>query len=460
MNSDKPTTPPQVLLVGINSSWSQSTPALYYLRQMIADLPYRVEILELTLKDFPLDILRRIVKTEPAVIGFSAYIWNRTLLQTIIPSCRKLLPNAVIVIGGPEATRIRMQNHERLFVISGPGEAAFRALAERDFTQLPAYKDLPLAELPFPYTEEDKEQLSGKLIYYEAYRGCPYRCAYCLSALDERNEARFDLNKAEDIKRLNHELDTLKALQPKTLKFIDRSFNTQKALAHHIWNYIIDHNWLCDVHFEIYPELLDEADYQILEKAPSGLIRFEIGVQTTDDNIAAACGRHSKWEQVRRALLELKKRTRVRIHADLLVGLPGQNLISAWDSLDELAQTLPDAIQLGMLKILPDTPMEAIAHAKGYHWDEEPPYQALKSDAMPVEDFWLLDDYAHLLNLYWNKEEFPHEWAKLLNKYSLTRLLGELDVLHMESGCALHSVSKVKRQKIMNELITTMEVIT
>lgn len=448
---------PQVLLVGINSSWSQSTPALYYLRQMISALPYRVEIMELTLKDFPLDILRRMIKAAPAVIGFSAYIWNRSMLQSLLPSCRKLLPNTVIVIGGPEAPRIRMQNKDKLFVISGPGEAAFRALAEHGFTKLPAYKDLPLAAVPFPYQPQDLEQLSGKLIYYETYRGCPYHCAYCLSALDNRNEARFDLANEEDVHRLHHELEMLKALQPKTLKFIDRSFNTQKALAHQIWNYIIDNHWPCEVHFEIYPELLDEEDYRILEKAPAGLIRFEIGVQTTDDSIAAACGRNSNWKKVRRALIKLKKRTKVRIHTDLLAGLPGQTFYSVLDSMNELAETLPDAIQLGMLKILPDTPMVDIAKAKGYQWDEEPPYQCLSTDTMAIHEFWVLDDLAHLLNLYWNKEEFPQEWANLLKDYYLTKILEELDILHMKKGFPLYSLSKDKRQRMMRDLITILE---
>lgn len=457
MDKDTPVTNPKVLMVGLNSSWSQSTPALYYLRQMIVDLPYRVEIMELTLKDFPLDILRQIVKAAPDILCFSAYIWNRTLLQTIIPSCRKLLPRALIVIGGPEATRITMQNKDKLFVISGPGEAAFLALAKHEFKRLPPYENLPLNAIPFPYIREDKSQLQGKLVYYEAYRGCPYHCAYCLSALDVRNEARFDLNKAEDLQRLNCELDMLMALQPKTLKFIDRSFNTQKALAHHIWKHLIDHNWPCDAHFEIYPELLDEEDYRILEQAPENRIRFEIGVQTTNDAIARACGRNSSWKKVRSALIELKKRTKVRIHADLLSGLPGQNLESVITSLNELAQTLPDAIQLGMLKILPDTPMEAIAHARGYHWEEEPPYQTLSSDALLSDDLWILDDYAHLLALYWNKEEFKAQWADMLSRHCLRYILNELIMIHEMHGFPLHSISKEKRKSVMQTLEITLE---
>jgi len=448
----------KVLLVGINSSWSQSTPALYYLRQMISGLPYRVEIYEATLKDFPQDILRRIVLAEPDVIGFSAYIWNRRLLQTLIPACRKLLPKVAIVIGGPEATRIKLQDQTRLFVVCGSGEAAFRALAETEFTELPPTQPLPLANVPFPYTVADQEKLQGKLVYYETYRGCPYHCIYCLSARDNRLESRFDLCCTEYTKRLDAELEMLMGLQPKTLKFVDRSFNAQRELAHYIWKRVIRQDWPCDVHFEIYPDLLDEDDFRILERAPEGRIRFEIGVQTTDDAIAAACGRKSNWAAVRDAIQALKQRTKVRIHADLLAGLPGQDLSSVLASVNELCAILPDAVQLGTLKILPDTPMEDLALHKGYQWDAEPPYQCLASDALSAADLWLVDDYAHLLNLYWNKEEFPAQWAKLLARHQASKVLTTLANIHNDKGYPLHSLAKAKRLEVMQELTLQMEV--
>jgi len=331
---------PKVLLVGINSSWSQSTPALYFLRNALTGLPWQVELLEATVNDFPLDTLRGIVQAQPDVIGFSAYIWNRRLLQTIIPSCCKLMPQAVIVIGGPEAARISMRDQAGLFVVTGGGEAAFRALAETGFKELVQVPELPLAAIPLPYLPEDADRLQGKLIYYESYRGCPYHCIYCLSARDNRQDARFDLSKPSDKAKLMAELDALSALQPKTLKFVDRSFNAQKDLAHLVWNHIIEHYWPCDVHFEIYPNLLDETDLLILERAPAGRIRFEIGVQTTDDSLAAACGRKSNWEKIKATLRELKQRTQVRIHADLLSGLPGQDLDSDLHSLDEYKVSL------------------------------------------------------------------------------------------------------------------------
>ena len=41
------------------------------------------------------------------------------------------------------------------------------------------YTDPP----PSPYSEEFYNNLKGRIAYIETSRGCPYRCAFCLSEL-------------------------------------------------------------------------------------------------------------------------------------------------------------------------------------------------------------------------------------------------------------------------------------
>ncbi|MCD8480986.1 MAG: DUF4080 domain-containing protein [Candidatus Cloacimonetes bacterium] len=74
----------------------------------------------------------------------------------------------------------------------------------------------------------------------------------------------------------------------------------------------------------------------------------------------------------------------------------------------------------------------------------------LSSDALSYGDLCLLDDYAHLLSLYWNKEEFQEEWHILLQKYQASEILARLKSIHEVQGLALHSVSKVKRQGVFS----------
>lgn len=439
----------KILFVAVNSSWSQSNLAFYYLREMLKGLTYHTQMLVFTTKEPILQCVEEIHRHKADVLCFSAYIWNRVYLTSMLKVLCQLLPEAVFVVGGPESAAF--EGLQDCIVIQGPGEAAFQALAASGFTRkVQKPPPLPLARIPFPYRPEDRQELEDHLVYYECYRGCPYGCVYCLSANDRRNESRFDMASAEDRLRLRTELDALIALGPRTLKFIDRSFNINKELARYIWEYAMQDDSSTDFHFEIYPDLLEEQDLAMLDKAPLGKIRFEIGIQTINAEVAAACGRKSDWGTSRKVLLRLKEAGKIRVHADLLAGLPGENLSSVLASLDALCACEPAAVQLGMLKILPDTPMQAIARERGYLWMDEPPYQVLSSDALSYGDLCLLDDYAQLLSLYWNKEEFQEEWHILLQKYQASEILARLKSIHEVQGLALHSVSKVKRQGVFS----------
>jgi radical SAM superfamily enzyme YgiQ (UPF0313 family) len=442
----------KILFAALNSSWSQSNLAFYYLREMIRDLDYESILKSYTLKEPLMQVMDDIYLQQAEIICFSAYIWNRVFLQSLHRELGKILPEAIFVIGGPEAGHFK--NIKNTMVIEGAGEAAFRELALKDFSlkdgaQLCA-NPLPLNKVPFPYREEDKVDLEDHLVYYECYRGCPYHCAYCLSANDNRNEPRFELPQDKDL--LYQELDTICKLRPRTIKFIDRSFNVQKDLAQAIWHYAIERGEGQEFHFEIYPDLLDEQDLEIMEQAPEGRIRFEIGIQSIDPHVLGNCGRHSAWEKSKAALIALKERTKIRIHADLIAGLPGEDYASVLRGLDELCTTEPAAVQLGSLKILPDTPMQEIAKDRNYLWLDNPPYQVLASDALSFEEMGSLDDFAHLLSLYWNKEEYPELWHELLQKYPASEILTALKDIHIKNDMPLHSISKKRRAEVMEIL--------
>lgn len=443
----------KLVFIAVNSSWTQSNLAFFYLRELIRDLPYSVKMLDFTLKDHQTDALALIMKTRPDILCFSAYIWNREYLQKLLPDLRKLLPDSIFVIGGPEMPALSAMIPNSRFDrnIEGPGERAFLELAQEGFDSIGgsiSRPGIPLCDIPFPYKSSDKARLSGKLVYYETSRGCPFECVYCLSASDARNEARFDMRDPKALKRLHRELDALVALEPKTVKFIDRSFNVHPALARAIWEYVIQLDCSCDFHFEIYPDLLSEADICLLETAPPERIRFEIGIQSTDDAINLSSRRRSDWRKGKAVLIKVLQRTRIRVHADLMLGLPEQNEASVLRSIDELAPLFPHEIQLGMLKILPDTPMQEIAAQRDYLWEEHPPYQVLQTDLISFEQIIHLEALARVINLYWNKGEFADQWHALIPKHKASKLFGALLKHHLKHDLPLHSMAKPKRELV------------
>lgn len=448
----------KICFVSINSSWSHSSLALYYMRAMLEPELYETVMLDYITKDLAEDVLELIFQQAPDVLCFSVYIWNRIYLQDLLPAVQKVLPECVLVIGGPEIVNLgsNLALNDQYYFIEGPGEAAFRYLAEQNFESefgwVRSPEQVSLSRIPFPYLPEDKARLEGKLVYYETGRGCPYGCIYCLSANDTRNEKRFELSSPKDLSRLEAELDALFALQPKTLKFVDRSFNTDKALAHRIWKYVIEHDEAPVCHFEIYPDLLTNDDLEILKTAPENRIRFEVGIQSVHPEILQASGRRSDWPKAKAMLLRLKTETRLIVHSDLLIGLPGDTTAGILHSLDELMQTEPAELQLGILKILPDTPMLELAKKLGYEWWACPPYRIISSDALSFEEVNYLDHLAHIINLYYNKGEFYPQWHEILQQTSASAAFRQLLDYHFEHELPLHSLQKTKRKAVFDSL--------
>lgn len=448
----------KICFVSINSSWSHSSLALYYMRAMLDPELYETVMLDYTTKDLMEDVLELICKQAPEVICFSVYIWNRIYLQDLLPTLQKVLPTSVLVLGGPELMNLALNTKlsKYNYFIEGPGESAFRKLNddyfEGDYGFVSVKTQIPLKDIPFPYRPEDKALLEGKLIYYETSRGCPFGCIYCLSANDPRAEKRFDASLPGDLVKLYQELDALFYLEPKTLKFVDRSFNTDKALAHRIWKYVIKHDEAPVCHFEIYPDLLNAEDLEILKTAPENRIRFEVGIQSVNPKTLKASGRKSDWPKAKAMLLALKNETNVIVHSDLLIGLPGDSKANVLHSLDELMQTEPAELQLGILKILPDTPMFEQATKLGYEWWNCPPYRIINSDALSFEEVNYLDHLAHIINLYYNKGEFYPQWHHILSCQAASAAFTQLLDYHLQHDLPLHSLQKSKRKAVFDSI--------
>ena len=432
---------------------------MYYLRATILDLDYAYSLKEITTSTHKLDALYLIHSEKADVLCLSGYIWNIDYICSLVSDIKSLFPSLKLVLGGPEAHNPSLSKilSDTDIIITGSGEAKFRHLASCGFDPFAALDDIaeaPLGKIPFPYLPDDLE-LNGRLLYFESYRGCPFACVYCLSANDHRRQMRYDLSLDSEIQRMHNEIDSLVALKPKTIKFIDRSFNVCPEMAREIWRYVISLDCKCDFHFEVYPETLNEQDFQILCTAPAKRIRFETGIQSTNPKVLKDIKRPANPRKALMNISRIRQNTQIRIHADLLAGLPGEDLASIQNSLNELCLTFPHEIQLGMLKILPDTPMQAIATERRYIHSNTPPYPVLQSDALSFADIHYLEELSHIINLYWNKGDFVHLMKSLLKHEPAHIVFDRLLTLHIQNDYATHSVDRYKRFQIALELVKT-----
>jgi len=420
----------KITLFSLNASRSHTNLAIRILRQRLREEGFdKVSLLERTEKERSFDTLAALACENADLYGFSCYIWNIAAHLTLAENLKKLRPNVKIVFGGPEVSfedEDFLKAHPFIdTLLKGEGEETIVTLAKT----LSAGEPLPriLCGRPYPdfmhssvpYTED--ENRVGNILYYESARGCPYRCAYCLSAAEEHKTVRAKSvdDTLADLKRFEAFLDV------KVIKFVDRTFNYDKNRAKAIWTALLDPAYTKHYHFEICASLLDEESFKILQRFPKGKLQLEIGVQSTDPTVLEKIDRPNDTEAVLNALERLYRFDNMHIHADLIAGLPGDSYRSIRKSFDALYGKC-HMLQLGFLKLLKGSPLYKRREAYGYCFHSEPPYEVLSSDTLSFDEIMRLKRIEAVLERYVNSGRFRRSMLVLTDERSPFCLLEAL----------------------------------
>lgn len=375
--------------------------------------------MEFSINDRPERIIEEIYYQRSEVVAFSCYIWNFTFVEQLAKTLKLIDKNIKILYGGPEVSYNSsevLKNSEADYIIEGEGEKAFKEFMEHLINEKPLddiksvyvkNKDgiyyggkrelMTLNELVFPYTVE--EDLNNKIVYYEASRGCPFNCKYCLSSTI--HGVRF-----LSLDRIKEELKFLIDKKVRLVKFVDRTFNCSTDFSSEIWSYLIQENTETTFHFEISANLLTEKQLQLLSRSPKGRFQFEVGVQTTNDEILRNINRFVKFSEIKKQVAELKKYENIMQHLDLIAGLPGEDYDSFKNSFNEVYSIGPDEIQLGFLKVLKGSPMEEEAESWEIVHSPYTPYEVLKTKHIRYEELLLLKRVEEMVDKYYNTQKF------------------------------------------------------
>ncbi len=408
-------------LIAINSRFTHSCPALYYLKAAVRHLPVHVTLQEFTIHQQAVEMLAKIKHAQPDVVACSIYIWSAAIFRELIPAIQAVLPDTRMILGGPEVSGNpgywRTLAGDDAFIVTGFGERPFRELVESlssdEANPANMSKNLfdpepDFASLPFLYSENDIQELKGKYIYYEASRGCPFQCAYCVSS-------HHNLQK-RGLEKVLPELARFAEYQPSIVKLVDRSFNADPDYAYAIWEYLIELNPQTRFHFEVYPALLREKDIRLLATAPDHLFQFEIGIQSTHDEILRGVKRYESWEKVHPLLERLIAPGNIHIHLDMLCGLPFQTTTHIRTSFNRIFQLRADHFQMGFLKVLPGT--NVFEDESDFACFREAPYHILKTRWLSFDEISQLLRIARLLDLFWNSENFQTTVGELVSRAS------------------------------------------
>ena len=410
---------PDIVLTTLNAKYIHAAFGLRYLLANLGELKARACLVEFDINQRPLDIAEALLARTPTILGFGIYIWNVTETTEVIAAIKRLRPEITIILGGPEVSyETDGQPIVDLadYVITGEADLEFAAVCRRLLSgERPAQKvivaPLPeLSQLALPYDLYSDADIAHRVVYIEASRGCPFTCEFCLSSLDiPVRQVPLD--------RMLLALEELIRRGVRQFKFVDRTFNLNLNVSRALLQFFLErHQPGRFYHFEMIPDRLPEALRGIIARFPPGALQFEVGIQSFIDEVCHLISRRQDLAKLEDNFGFLRQHTGVHIHADLIVGLPGETLESFGAGFDRLLRLGPQEIQVGILKRLRGTPI--IRHDAEWQmrYHAHPPYEILANRLLDFATMQRLRRFARYWDLVGNSGNFietaPLLWTK------------------------------------------------
>lgn len=418
-----------IVLTTLNARYWHSSFGLRYLLANMGELTDRTALLEFGISDRSVDIISVLLEHHPRIVGIGVYIWNVQPVTQLVTDLRRVRPDIMIVLGGPEVSyETETQDIVRHadYVITGEADLEFPALCRRLLNQdvLPnssalAESSVPTEVIPatdqpqvihaavpalnqvvLPYELYTDEDVAQRVIYVEVSRGCPFTCEFCLSALDIPVRL-FDLD---------HFLEAMQRLLDRGVtqfKFVDRTFNLNMRVSAAILQFFLER---CSpdlfLHFEMIPDRLPESLRELIAQFPEGTLQFEIGVQTFNDEVGELISRRQDHQKLEENFRFLRQHTGVHIHADLIIGLPGESIASFAQGFDRLVRLDPQEIQVGILKRLKGTPICRHDQEWQMVYSQHPPFEILSNRLIDFPAMHRLRRFARFWDLVANSGNF------------------------------------------------------
>ncbi|OPL09270.1 MAG: hypothetical protein AVO33_07340 [delta proteobacterium ML8_F1] len=459
----------KILLIGLNTKYIHNNLAIENIMAFNRGIEgAEFKRLTFTINQSKEEVLRGIVLENPDIAGFSAYIWNIEMILDIVENLKKIRPGVRVVMGGPEVSydpgSLLNRHPEIDYVISGEGEYVFGELTKNLLQERPPTgiaglyhregdrvvgtgmgRQVALGDIPTVFEGKDR---TTHIVYYEASRGCPYNCSYCLSSTTRGLRVKPLTQVFEDLKKFM-------ALRVPLVKFIDRTFNADSRRSLEILRFILENSsGETTFHFEISPNALTPEWIAALREAPEGLFQVEIGIQSVHMKVLKAVNRPMAFESIEDNLRQVCALDNLHTHVDLIAGLPYSRLEDFLESFDRVYSLGADHFQLGFLKLLKGSQLRHQALELGYRYDAKPPYEVLLNPWLSYEELLLLKHMEHLMEIYANSGHFTVSLEFILSFFQRPRdFFIEFSEFYESRGYFDFSHQLIRRVEILYEFL-------
>lgn len=440
----------KILWIDLNSSYAHSSLALPALHaQIMTDPSIEWEIVSATINENTGMIVDEIYRHRPDILAATTWLFNHEQLMHVASRVKALLPEACLVLGGPEF----LGDNEEFLRKNPFVDCVFRGEGEEVFPQwltcwnhpeqwhtVPGlcyltpnkeYKDNGIARVLYfaglvPPEQSRFFNWSKPFVQLETTRGCFNTCAFCVSGGEKPVRTL-------SIESIRERLQLIHAHGIKNVRVLDRTFNYNPRRAKELLRLFLEFHPDIRFHLEIHPALLSEELKEELSLLPKGLLHLEAGIQSLREPVLEKSRRMGKLSDALDGLRFLCALPNMETHADLIAGLPLYHLHEIFEDVRTLAGYAAGEIQLESLKLLPGTEMRRRAEELGIKYSPLPPYEVLQTHEISVSELQTARQLSRLLDGFYNTpawqaltrelilndEQFLHRFLAYLTKANL-----------------------------------------
>jgi len=449
---------PKIVLATLNARYFHTSFGLRYIYANLKELQDCCEIKEFIIQTRAIDIVEQILASKPGIVGFGVYIWNIVETTDVVNLLKVIAPEIKVILGGPEVsyeTEQQTITNCADYVITGAADLSFYQLCKDIINETPPdqkilnSKPVALEEIELPYQYYTDEDLTHRLLYVEASRGCPFKCEFCLSSLD-KSSVPFKLD------LFLEQMEILYQRGARNFKFIDRTFNLNINTTMQIMQFFLEK--MTDdlyLHFEVVPDHLPRKLKALLSQFPENSLQFEIGIQTFNTQVQANINRKQNNAKSKDNLIWLKENTHAHIHADLIFGLPGETYDTFKDSFNQLFHCSPHEIQMGILKRLKGSPI--IRHTENFdlRFSPLPPFNILSTDRICFTTMQRVNRFARYWDMVGNSGRFKYTLPHILSDQPFDDFMAITEWIFNKTG-QIHKISLKKLFELISQSVEAL----